>query len=271
MHPILFKIGSFPIHSFGVLMIAAFLVGTWIARRRAPRFGLSPQKLSDMLFWVLILGILGARVAFIIQELPYYLDPKHRSELLSFQFAGLTSFGGVIVGILVMVLWAKKHDWPARTVLDTIAPAGLVGHAIGRVGCLLNGCCFGGQCPSDLPWGIHIDHIPALMHPAQIYDALMNLAGVGFILWIEKRGFQARGQIFALALVVHGLSRFIYEFWRAGTQAQVDAGLASSTYWSPLPITQAQAMAAVLVVVGLVFYVRWRAPHAHAQQELLAG
>jgi len=270
MHPILFKIGNFPVHSFGVLMIAAFLVGTWIARRRAPRFGIDPQKLSDMLFWVLILGILGARVGFIIQELPYYLDPKHRDELLSFQFAGLTSFGGVIVAILVMVLWARKHDWSARAVLDTIAPGALVGHAIGRIGCLLNGCCFGGQCPPDMPWGIHIDHIPALMHPAQVYDALMNLAGVGFLLWIEKRG-QARGQIFALALALHGLARFIYEFWRAGTQAQVDAGLASSTYWGPLPITQAQAMAAVLVVVGLVFYVRWRAPHAHVQQELLVG
>lgn len=274
MLPVLFKIGNFPIHSFGVMMIIAFLVGLLIARKRAPNFGIDPNKISDMTFWVLILSILGARVAFILQELPYYL--KHKDQLFSIQFAGLTSFGGVIVALLVMVYWAKKHGWPVRTVLDVIAPAGLVGHAIGRVGCLLNGCCYGGVCPPNLPWGIHIhdpqhEGLTALMHPAQIYDSLMVLAFTGFLLWVEKRGHQARGQVFALALAGYGLSRFIYEFWRAGTDAQVDAGLASSTYWGSLPITQAQAMAGVLVIYALVLYVRWRRPAAHAQQELLAS
>lgn len=269
MLPVFFKIGSFEVHSYGVMLIIGFLVGLWIVRRRAPRFGLDPQKMSDMLFWVLILSILGARIAFILQDWGYYM--KHRDELFSIQFAGLTSFGGVLVALLVMVLWARKKQWPVRTVLDVIAPAGLVGHAIGRVGCLLNGCCYGGQCSPNMPWGIHVDHIPVLMHPAQIYDALMNLVGVGILFWIERRGYQSRGQIFALALTFHGLSRFIYEFWRAGTEEQVNAGLASSTYWGNLPITQAQVMAAALVLAGLVMYVAWRRPAVHSQQELLAS
>ncbi len=267
MHPILFKIGSFPVHSFGVIMIVAFLVGLAIARARAKRLGIDPNKLADMAFWTLIVGILGARVAFILQDLGYYL--KHTDELFSWQFAGLTSFGGVIAGIGFMVFWAKRAGWPVRLVLDVIGPAGLVMHAIGRVGCLLNGCCYGGVCA--LPWGIHVDKVPVPMHPAQIYDALMNLAAIPIILWVERKG-QSRGQVFALVLVFHGLARFIYEFWRAGTEEQVKAGLASSTYWTalPIPITQAQAMAAGLTIVGFALYMAWRRP-APAQQELLAS
>lgn len=265
MHPILFKIGNFPVHSFGVVMIVAFLVGLLIARQRAKKFGLDPVKLTDMSFWTLIVGILGARIAFILQDLDSFL--KDTKELLSWQFAGLTSFGGVIAGIGFMVFWAKRAGWPVRLLLDVIAPAGLVMHAIGRFGCLLNGCCYGGVC--NLPWGISVEGVEALMHPAQVYDALMNLVAVPIILWVERKG-QSRGQIFALTLVFHGLARFIYEFWRAGTEEQVAAKLASSTYWGNLPFTQAQAMAAVLVVVGFALYVAWRRP-AHSQQELLAS
>lgn len=265
MLPVLFKIGNFPVHSFGVVMIVAFLVAMFMARKRATRFGLDPNKLADMSFWTLIVGILGARIAFILQDLGHFL--KNTKELFSWQFAGLTSFGGVIAALGFMVFWAKRSGWPVRLLLDVVAPAGLVMHAIGRIGCLLNGCCYGGQC--SLPWGIHVDKIPVPMHPAQVYDALMNLAAVAFVLWVERRG-QSRGQVFALSIALHGLARFIYEFWRAGTEEQVRAGLASSTYWGSLPITQAQAMASVLVVVGLSLYVAWRRP-AHAQQELLAS
>lgn len=267
MHPILFKIGNFPVHSFGVVMIVAFLAGLWIARIRAKKFGLDPNKVADMSFWTLIIGILGARVAFILQDLDHYL--KNKGELFSWQFAGLTSFGGVIAGVGFMVFWAKRAGWPVRLLLDVIGPAGLVMHAIGRLGCLLNGCCYGGVC--HLPWGVHFPDAPAgtPMHPAQIYDALMNLAAIPIILWVEKRG-QSRGQVFALVLVFHGLARFIYEFWRAGTEAQVKAGLASSTFWNGLPITQAQAMAGALVLVGFALYIAWRR-EAPAQQELLAS
>ena len=269
MLPVLFKIGDFPVHSFGVVMIIAFLVGVAIARARAKRAGLDPNKLADMSFWTLLVGILGARVAYILQDLDYYL--KNTKELFSWQFAGLTSFGGVLAGLGFIVFWAKRAGWPVRLLLDVIAPAGLVMHAIGRFGCLLNGCCFGGVC--HLPWGVGFPDAPVgmLMHPAQIYDALMNLAAVGILLWVEKRG-QSRGQIFALMLALHGLARYIYEFWRAGTEEQVAKGLATSTYWEglPFPITQAQAMAALLAIFGLALYVAWRRP-AHAQQELLAS
>src|SRR5947199_424692 len=165
MYPILFKVFGFPIHSYGVMLLIAFFVAVWYGRKRAPKFGLSPGELYDAAFWALILGVLGARIFFIIQEWDHY--SKHKEELFSLQFAGLTSFGGVFFGILGLFIWSRIAKKSFVRVLDVIAAPFLVAHAIGRVGCLLNGCCYGGVC--DLPWAIHVDHYPQLFHPAQIY------------------------------------------------------------------------------------------------------
>ncbi len=254
MRPILFTIGNFPIHSFGVMMVLAFFASLGLVRMRAAKYGFSINQISDVFFWALIAGIIGARVVYIAQELPYYL--KHTDELLSWRFQGLTSFGGLIFGALVVVFWAVKHKANLKSLLDLAAPGFLVGHAIGRIGCLLNGCCFGGACPADVPWGIHVAGQASLHHPAQVYDSLMNVAAVALVLLWERRG-ALPGQIFGAAIALHGLARFIYEFWRAGTDDQVARGEASSTYWGSLPITQAQGMAAVLIVVGVFFVVKY--------------
>jgi len=87
MLPVLFKIGTFKVHSYGVMLIAGFLIGLAIARKRAAKFGINPQKLTDMAFWALIAGVFGARIAFIAQEWGYYT--QHPDELFSWQFAGL--------------------------------------------------------------------------------------------------------------------------------------------------------------------------------------
>lgn len=249
MHPVIFKIGSFELRSFGLMMVIAFFAGITLAQVRASRYGIKKESVADMSIWALFAGVLGARVVFILQDLPHYLS--HPNELLTLRFEGLTSFGGLLFGLAAVLIWAKIRRVQMLSILDLTAPAFLIGHAVGRVGCLLNGCCFGGKCTTDVPWAIHVDHSAYLHHPAQIYDSLMNLAALGFLLVLERRGLGA-GRLTALTLIFHGLTRFIYEFWRAGTQAQVDAGDASSTYWGSLPITQAQAMALVLVAAGLL-------------------
>jgi phosphatidylglycerol:prolipoprotein diacylglycerol transferase len=248
MHPILFKTPwGFEVHTFGVMMVLAFLGAIFLVQVRAARYGLSKAQVSDCAFWALVAGVLGARIAFIVQDISWFTH--HPSELFSLQFRGLTSFGGLIFGAVAVIVWAKKNRVGTLTILDLCAPAFVLGHAIGRIGCLMNGCCFGGVCPPNLPWGIHVEGSTVLHHPAQAYDTLMNLAVVGILLWREKRGL-GLGQLTGLMLMLHGCTRVIYEFWRAGTESQVNANLASSTYWGTLPFTQAQAMAASLVVVG---------------------
>ncbi|MHB8637886.1 MAG: prolipoprotein diacylglyceryl transferase [Fimbriimonadaceae bacterium] len=251
MYPILFRVYGFPVHSYGVMIVIAFLVAVWIIRRRAPKYNIDPQRLTDALIVTLIVGILGARLAYIIQEVPYYA--KHPGELFSIQMAGITSFGAIVVGLGYLFFWARRRGVNPLTLFDCIGPPFLVASAIGRVGCLLNGCCYGGLCDASLPWKIRVAEAPGWHHPAQVYDSLMSLTAFALIIPLERLN-TGRGQSFGLALIGYGGSRFIYEFWRAGTDAQVASGAASSTYWIGW-LTQAQAVAGAMVIAGAAVYV----------------
>lgn len=257
MYPILFNLpkiggfGPFPIHTFGVMMVIAFATGMWLAKTRAPRFGIPATKILDASFYMLVAGILGARIVFILQELPYYL--QHKDELFSLKFEGLTSFGGLIFGLGALIFWCWKEKVPLSKAFDTCAPAFLVGHFFGRIGCFFNGCCYGGTCSTDFPLATKFVGVPGLHQPAQLYEAAMVLIALGVILMFEKRGLRS-GQCAALVLVGYGSARFIYEFWRAGTPDEVSRGIASSTTIPGLPFTEAQAMALVLVAAGAIWF-----------------
>ena len=264
MHPILFEIGRFKIgsttlgpikiHSFGVMLAVAFIAAVWLARRRAARFQFDPNQVTDASFMAVIFGVLGARVLFIAQEWKYFAE--NRAELWSLKFQGLTSFGGLLFGLGAYAWFAIRRKRSLLDVLDLVSPSALLGHAIGRIGCLLNGCCFGNICTTG-GFCVAVEGSSNLHTPAQLYDSLMNLAALAFLTWREKRGL-AQGQVFALFLILHGLARFIYEFWRAGTVAQVSAGVASSTYWGSLPITQAQGAAGGMVIAGIMLYIAFQ-------------
>jgi len=254
MFPILFKVFGFPVHSYGVMIVIAFLVSVWIIRKRAPKYNIDKQRLTDGLIVTLIVGILGARIAYILQELPFYTS--HPREIFSPQMAGITSFGAMVTGLLYLFFWARRKKVNPLALFDCIGPPFLIGNAIGRVGCLLNGCCYGGVCEPTLPWKIHVADAPGWHHPAQIYESLMNLVAFAIIIQLERRN-TGHGQSIGLAFVGYGLCRFIYEFWRAGTQDQVNKGTASSTYWIGW-MTQAQAVALVMIVGGAMVYVACR-------------
>src|SRR5687767_6117483 len=104
MYRVLFKIGSFEVQSYGVMLIVAFFVGVFMARRRAPRYGLTADEISDASFWTLIFGVLGARIVFILLSLDHYL--QNLDELFSLKFEGLTSFGGLLFGFGYLLWWA---------------------------------------------------------------------------------------------------------------------------------------------------------------------
>ncbi len=241
MYRTLFQIGSFEVPSFGVMVLVGFLAGLWFARRRASTFGYTPDQVSDVAFWVLSAGIFGARLAYILIELPYYL--KNPNEIIQLQFKGLTSFGGVILAAFAVLWQSKRLKTNALQLMDCIAPSFLIGHFFGRIGCLLNGCCYGGNC--DLPWAIHVIEKPGLFHPAQIYDGLMNLIGLAIFFIAFNKKQLGIGQTSGFAFIVYGLSRFIYEFWRAGE---------TSTTIGSLPITEAHVMALIVVAFGAVLW-----------------
>lgn len=245
MYPVLFQIGPVPIRAYGLLLVIGFIVGILIARKRAAARGVDPEKIWDISFWLIFAGILGARVLFIAQEWSHY--SKNMGEILSLQFNGLTSFGGLIFGGLALVFLVKKHKMNLATTADIFGIPVLVAHAIGRMGCLLHGCCYGHK--TDHWFAVHIVGEVGQYVPAQIYDALMCLAAVGLVLLFERKraGRIHPGQSFALAMVGWNISRFIYEFWRAGE---------TSTYMGSTKITDAQALTlAMALIFVIVFFV----------------
>lgn len=241
MRPILFHLGTYPVHTFGVLLMLAFLAAIALLRGRAERFGTTKDAITDIAFWTVIAGVLGARILFIAQEWGYY--SAHTKELFSLQFQGLTSFGGLIAGGIAAVALGRKHGIPTPRLLDLVAPSFILGHAIGRIGCLFNGCCAGGVCDPHAWYGVMSADEGGLHYPAQALDSVMNFAALGFVLLMERRGVRplvTTGSV----LFLHGLARFIYEFFRAG---------ASSSVWfrvGPLPLTQAHAMAFAIMLLG---------------------
>ncbi|HMS56333.1 MAG TPA: prolipoprotein diacylglyceryl transferase [Fimbriimonadaceae bacterium] len=241
MRPVLFELNGLKVHSYGAMLVLGFLCAILIGRSRASKFGFDKNAIADAGLWALLPGILGARLFFVVQEWSYYKD--HPGEIFT-KFEGLTSFGGLAFGLLGIVAFCRFSKKPLLPFLDLASGPFLVATAVGRLGCLLNGCCYGGSC--TLPWGITVAGKTGLYHPAQMYDALLNVAAFGILILFEKRQ-RGVGASIGLALVLHGLARFIYEFWRAGT---------TSTYMGSLPITDAQAVAGLISLNGLVLMMR---------------
>lgn len=253
MHPNLFEVPGTGIRvgSYGVLLMIGVIVALFLSRKRAPQFGIHPDRLYDALFWMLIPGILGARITYIAQNWSYYM--AHQNELWSLQFMGLTSFGGMIGGFIGFYIWsriAKVNLWP---LLDVVGIPVLIAHAFGRIGCLLNGCCHGFKgedwycVPRYDPAGHYLGHFT----PAQAFDTVMCVVFALVLYGIEKRRSFRIGQSFGLAVAAYGVSRFIYEFWRAG---DADKNYVRDSIGS-LPLSTGQAMALVLIIVGAVLMV----------------
>ncbi len=136
--------------------------------------------------------------------------------------------------------------WPF---LDTVGVPVLVAQAVGRIGCLLNGCCYGR--PTAEWYGVVVQGLPDRHVPAQLVDtALMLLGALAIALW-DRAGQRKPGVSFGLFVIAYGLSRFVYEFFRAGTKEEMAAQIASSTYVKGLPITLAQIVCLLLVAIGV--------------------
>ncbi len=261
-------IGSFELPTFGLTLAVGFLLGLWIVRRRAEARGIDALRVTDGLFWGILVGVLGARITFIVQELPYYL--KHTDQLLDWRFQGLTSFGGILFGFVFMVFWCRAKKLPLLPVLDVVGPAFLIAHAIGRVGCLLNGCCFGNVCDPSAPFAVSNLDTGRTHVPAQLFDSGMCLIGAWLLTRIERVGLSP-GQSTGLAISFYGISRFIYEFWRAGTADQVARGLASSVRLGDLPITRAQSVALLFALLGLAMFFALKRTGGMSQEARVAS
>ncbi len=225
-----FAIGPIFIHFYGLIIMAGVLAATWVAQRQAKGAGLNTDLTGDILLWVLIGGIVGARIWHILTPPPsmqaqgittlYYLT--HPLDAIAIWKGGLGIPGAVIGGGLALYLFLRKHHLAFVPWLDVIAPGLALGQAIGRWGNFVNQELYG--APTRLPWAIYIDpahRLPgfesqAYYHPLFLYESLWDLANMAVLLWVGKR-FKERffpGDLFLVYLLIYPLGRFLLEFVR---------------------------------------------------------
>ncbi len=209
MHPIICQIGPVTVYSYGLMLVIAFVVSSQLACSYAKRQGINPDIIFNFLFFVLILGILGARTFYIIENIGYYL--KNPWEVVMLQHGGLSWFGGLLAGVIFSLLYLKKNKLSPYRIFDLIIPFIALGQAIGRIGCLFNGCCFGRISEK---FGLYLESQGLMLIPTQIYSALLLT-----LIFIVLRFLQYRshkdGQIFFTYLLLYSIKRFFIEFLRA--------------------------------------------------------
>jgi len=243
VHPIAFYFGSFPVRWYGVMMALAFLAGLWTATRRARRVNVHGDVIADVTLWLMAGSIIGARIVYVTTYWKQEFADQPFSEVFMIQHGGLVYYGGLIgatISGLGYLAWKKLPVWK---IADILAPSIALGSVFGRIGCLLNGCCYGRAC--DLPWAIHfpLDHEThgVGVHPTEIYDALLNLILYIFLAWLFRRK-KFDGQIFATYLIVYAVFRSIVEYFRGDYPADhVHAGL-----------TSAQLVSVPIFVAGII-------------------
>jgi phosphatidylglycerol---prolipoprotein diacylglyceryl transferase len=210
MYPVLFRIGGFSIYAYGVLLALAFAAGTWGLAREGKRAGFPEEKLLDMCMWILVAAIIGSRFLYILLDLPRYLaEPLSVFQIRS---GGLSFHGGLLAGIGAGLYFLRRHKLPQGKIADLAAPYLVLGYAIVRVGCLLNGCCFGR--PSGGSWALPAAYADnTLRHPTQLY-AFAAAMLIFVILWLRKGKVRFHGQLFLEFLALYSVYRFAIEFFR---------------------------------------------------------
>jgi phosphatidylglycerol:prolipoprotein diacylglycerol transferase len=232
VHPILLKLGPLTITSYGAMMALAFILGLWTASRRGLRDNIAPEKILDIGPWLIVGTIIGARMLHVITYWNEDFAGKPFWEIFAVWHGGLVYYGGLIGASLAGLLYSRVKKIPLWKLADVLSPSIALGYVFGRIGCLLNGCCFGREC--HLPWAIeypagHETHpvgSPAIpVHPSQIYDSLLSLILYLALAWLYRRK-KFDGQVFAAYLLCYAVTRSVVETFRGDyTSPHLHAGL----------------------------------------------
>jgi phosphatidylglycerol:prolipoprotein diacylglycerol transferase len=258
MYPELFRIGNFPINTYGVFLALAFLCAILITVRLAARDGLPREKIYDLSLWMLLASLIGSKALMLIVEPEYRENPM---QLLSLDFlrSGGVFYGGLIGAILAGYFLMRRYNLPWWKTADACAPGIAIGNFFGRQGCFAAGCCWGK--PTSLPWGVQfselghqITGVPTgvHLHPAQLYESFAMLIVFFFLLWLHKhRRFS--GQVILFYALIYSVIRFMNEFVRDNKRSDL-LGLTALT-----GLSTSQLISILVGITALVLLViRWR-------------
>ncbi|MBU0573980.1 MAG: prolipoprotein diacylglyceryl transferase [Candidatus Margulisbacteria bacterium] len=226
MYPILLNIGPVTIYSYGLMIALAFAAGILIAIKAAKREGVSTEAVLDITLAVIISAIVGARIFYIIEFWrDFSVDPL---SMFMVWHGGLVFYGGLLFAIVAVIIASRIKNILLWKTLDIAAPAAALGYAIGRIGCFLNGCCYGVIC--DLPWAVKFPELLGRRHPTQIYASICGLLIFAVLMYLGKRKM-FNGQVFLAGVFLYSIYRFNIEFIRVNMKY---AGLSGSQWVSIL-------------------------------------
>ena len=229
MYRILFTIGSFPIYSYGVMIALAFIIGIFLAMKEAKRIGENPERILDLSLYVILGALIGGRLGYVVFHLDYYL--KNPIKILYFRQGGLSFLGGFLIAFFLCWLYVKRTKISFWKFADIASPSIAMGIGIARIGCFLNGCCFGLVSEN---YGIKFPSLhmppPYLQQlkdgliasgssctlpviPTQIYSSLYGFLIFFILLWMKKYK-KYDGFLMLSFFILYSISRFIVEFFR---------------------------------------------------------
>jgi len=207
--PVFLRIGSFVIYWYGVMAALGILVAGSLFQKLALKAGYSQKVISEILLYVVVCGLLGARIVHVMTHLFYY--HRHPWEIFQLRNGGLAIQGAVGAAIFFLLIYSAVHSLSFFQLSDLVARVTPLGQAIGRLGCFLHGCCYGR--PTLSPLSIHLPLVEGRVHPTQLYYFSADMAAFG-CLWYLSRYRLRSGTLFCLYLMLMGLIRYNVDFLR---------------------------------------------------------
>jgi phosphatidylglycerol---prolipoprotein diacylglyceryl transferase len=267
VYPQLLHLGRFFLPTYGFLVALGVLLGLWISVRNAQRLGIDADKAWNFGILLVLSGIVGAKLLYIINDWSYYAaHPGEIFTLATLQAGGVFS-GGLLAAFVAAWWYVRRHHMPALGTCDAFSPGLALGHAIGRIGCFAAGCCYGKE--THHWWGVTFTNPLAYeitgtplnvpLEPTQLFEAVVEFANFIFLMWLLKRK-KFDGQVFGAFMFIYGIARFFLEFIRDDPgRGSVFGGAMSGT----------QLISIGLVIAGGVIW--WLRPGAKAAPAQMAG
>jgi phosphatidylglycerol:prolipoprotein diacylglycerol transferase len=237
------------------MLAIAFLVGTWLALKEARRLALDEDHVVTVILVVLVASVLGARALYVMEHIAEFR--RQWGSVIAIWQGGLTLYGGVVAGTAAGLIAARRLRLPMWTVADALTPSFALGTVFGRIGCFLNGCCYGK--PTHLPWGVVFppDSFAGLefgttpVHPSQLYFSFSGLVLFAFV-WFMRGSMRVAGTLFWTFIAMFALVRIPLDWTRTYEPDAIALTLGKVTF------TESQITSFVIVLFALLMILRLR-------------
>jgi len=243
MRPVLFEVGGISVYAYGFMISLGVITALILLYRESRSRGFDPEQVFEAVLYASLAGAIGARLLFVLLEWDWVVEDI--SRVLKFQEGGLSFYGAFALGLMVLFVWSRWRGIYFFHLTDFFAPYLALGYAFGRVGCFLNGCCYG--VVSDIPWALPasmVDNLPR--HPVQLYAAAGSLLIFFIIRYLQKHKLFPGFNMLSV-IMLYGLMRFTVEFSRE-----------EDLMWGPLSMAQVFSMLLFLATGAILVFMAFK-------------